>query len=144
MYVYVLYNVLSCADQHAFILCMCICMVFSRHLLLSLIDVAIFLSLYTGTLHASICGAGIGMFYLVEQRQTLLVYKHMSCCFFPSIYTDEHGQSSSSDDLSRSKPLYFNLESFRKLENIFSGHKIPHEVVRNRIVSDSVIRFNYY
>ena len=93
------------------------------------------------TLHAQRCGAGIGVFYLV-QRATALLVKNSLACYYPSMYVDCHGEVDKM--LSRNKPLYLSEKRYAKLEAIYMSHEVAKEVVRVRASAERILHPNWF
>ena len=91
------------------------------------------------TRHAKECGAGVGVFYLVEKCNTLLLVDSRAC-YYPSLYVDEYGECSTGHN----RPLYLSKVRFEKLQALYSNHEILKEIVRIRLGERSVIRHNFY
>ena len=94
------------------------------------------------TLHARICGAGIGIFYVIQSCRCILIRSSRSC-YFPSLYADEDGEMDTNVK-HHSRPLYLYRERYLKLNEMYIKHQIAGEVVRKRSSEDSVIREYWY
>jgi hypothetical protein len=88
-------------------------------------------------LHSERCGAGIGVFFLVQHCQVLFM-RGGRAIYFPSIYLDELGETSETNI--QNKPMYLSLKRYRKIEEMYVMHQIAREVVTKRVTADSVIR----
>jgi hypothetical protein len=91
------------------------------------------------TLHATECGAGIGMFFLVERCQTLLL-SGPRAVYSPSLYLDSYGECSAGHN----RPLYLSHARQQRLLTLYTSHEVAKEVVRVRLGGRSVIRLNYF
>ena len=70
------------------------------------------------TLHTRSCGAGVGIFFLVQRFSCLLVRGGRSC-YYPSIYLDALGESGSTlGGGGKTRPLFLNLARYKKLEEV--------------------------
>ena len=93
------------------------------------------------TLHTSLCGAGIGVFYHIQLCRVLLI-RGTRASYSSSIYLDDTGEVS--DTLGRNRPMYLSMKRYQKLAELYSSHQIGKEVARKRATSDSVIRQYWY
>jgi hypothetical protein len=91
------------------------------------------------TLHAVECGAGIGLFYLVEKCQSLLL-SGPRAVYAPSIYLDDDGECSTG----HSRPLLLSQSRLQHLQALYTNHEVAKEVIRTRLSERSIIRLNYY
>ena len=98
------------------------------------------------TLHARRCGAGIGVFLLV-QRCCVLIMRNQRACFAPSLtpYVDRNGERADHSGLTQPyKQLYFNARRYRRLEELYFRHELAREIVRQRIHEEKIIRSWWY
>ena len=93
------------------------------------------------TLHARSCGAGTGVFFLVQQCQCLLIRGSRST-YSPSLYVDSSGEVN--ENRGQNRPLFLNTKRYKKLEEMYVHHQIAKEVVRKRATAESVIRMNWF
>lgn len=93
------------------------------------------------TRHASLCGAGTGLFLLVHKCATVVV-RGSYAAYSISPYVDAHGEEDSG--LKRGRPLTLDRGRVRHLWRMLASHAVAGEVVRERMVRDRVIRENYY
>jgi len=98
------------------------------------------------TVHAKVCHKGIGLFILVLEGVTLLIYRSRAA-YYNSIYVDKYGEEFGERhrNLSnRGRPLYLNTERYNLLQMWYSGHQIPQQVVKIQNNSERVILNSYY
>jgi hypothetical protein len=93
------------------------------------------------TLHAMSCGAGIGIFFLVQFCRVLLV-RSSRACYYPSIYVDETGEPG--EGRGHNRPTYLSSKRYQTLQDLYLAHNIAKEVTRMRATSESVIRQFWY
>jgi len=93
------------------------------------------------TIHAEHCGAGVGVFFLVQKCCPLLI-KGSRACYLPPIYLDHNGETS--ETLSQSKPMHLSRKRVKRLEELYVRHLLAKELFRVRASSDKVIRQNWY
>jgi hypothetical protein len=93
------------------------------------------------TLHARSCGAGTGVFVLVQQCQVLLVRGSRSV-YWPSLYLDSSGEVN--EQRGQNRPLFLSAKRYKKLEDLYLSHQIAKELVRKRATAESVIRLNWF
>ncbi|CAN0327572.1 unnamed protein product, partial [Ectocarpus sp. 8 AP-2014] len=77
------------------------------------------------TLHARECGAGVGVFFLV-QRCVVLLIRDSRGAYYPSIYLDDHGEEDA--QLRRGRPLFLNKHRYDSLKQLYLRHKVAQEV----------------
>lgn len=93
------------------------------------------------TLHARSCGAGIGVFFLVQHCQVILI-RGSRGVYSPSLYLDSSGEVS--ENRGQNKPLFLSTKRYKKLEEMYVNHQVGKEVVRKRASAESVIRLNWF
>ena len=93
------------------------------------------------TLHARGCGAGVGVFFLVQKCSVFLM-RGPRTCRYPSIYLDQNGDMP--DTNGQMPPLFLSFKNLRRLEEMYLGHHIAREVTRRRSSQDTVTRLDYY
>jgi E3 ubiquitin-protein ligase UBR2 len=93
------------------------------------------------TLHARSCGAGVGVFFLVQQCQGLLI-RGTRAVYWPSLYLDSSGEVN--DRQGQNRPLFLSAKRYKKLEEMYLNHQIAKELVRKRASAESVIRLNWF
>ncbi|KAK1298843.1 hypothetical protein QJS10_CPB14g00607 [Acorus calamus] len=69
--------------------------------------------------HATVCGAGIGVF-LIIRRTTILLQRHLRQATWPSPYLDAFGEEDF--NMLRGKPLYLNEERYAALTHLVVSH----------------------
>ena len=87
------------------------------------------------------CGAGCGIFLLVNRCSTVLL-RGSHAAYSVSPYVDEHGEDD--HNLKRGRPLRLSSERMDQLSCLWSEHKLAGEVVRERVMRDRVIREGFY
>lgn len=93
------------------------------------------------TLHSQQCGVGVGVFFLVQSCNVLLLRGALSC-YYPSFYLDSTGEIN--DNRGQNRPMFLSQKRFKKLEELYAGHQISREIARKRSTADSVVRLNWY
>ncbi|XP_069053181.1 E3 ubiquitin-protein ligase ubr3 isoform X3 [Lepisosteus oculatus] len=74
-------------------------------------------------LHSQHCGAGTGIFLLINASVIIIIRGHRFC-LWGSVYLDAHGEEDR--DLRRGKPLYLCEERYRVLEQQWVSHTFDH------------------
>lgn len=93
------------------------------------------------TLHARSCGAGLGVFFLVQQCQVLLV-RGSRGTYSPSLYLDSSGEVN--EQRGQNRPLFLSSKRYKKLEELYVTHQVGKEIVRKRASAETVIRMNWF
>lgn len=93
------------------------------------------------TLHSYSCGAGNGVYLLIEDCKCLLVNGPLQV-YAPSIYTTADGENV--DIRHSTRPLYLNSVRVDILQKLYFQQKIASEVCQKRSTETHVIRNNYY
>ncbi|TDH73955.1 hypothetical protein CCR75_002609 [Bremia lactucae] len=93
------------------------------------------------TYHASTCGAGVGLFFLMRSSSVLLIFGPRSS-YFGSPYLDMFGEEDI--NVRRGRPLHLSAKRMKALQVLYASHQLANEVARNRRTSDQYIRNNYY
>lgn len=93
------------------------------------------------TMHASTCGAGVGVFFLVQHCSVILM-RYGKAAYHPSFYVDSAGEITT--QRGQNRPLFLSERLFRKVEDLYLQHAVCHEVARRRAGADSVIRNGWY
>ena len=84
------------------------------------------------------CGAGYGMFLLVQYSQTVLLSRHKGeGCLWLSPYLDSHREEDVG--LTRGRPLYLDAHRYQQLKLLWLEHKLPIVINSNR---NATIRWN--
>ena len=92
------------------------------------------------SLHAFSCGAGSGVFFLIEDCKCILVYGP-SQIFVPPIYVNSDGETA--DVRHSTRPLFLSSSRIEQLEKLYFRQQVANEVCQKRSVATHVIR-NYY
>nr|XP_005997697.1 PREDICTED: E3 ubiquitin-protein ligase UBR3 isoform X2 [Latimeria chalumnae] len=74
-------------------------------------------------LHSQNCGAGTGIFLLINASVIIIIRGHRFC-LWGSVYLDAHGEEDR--DLRRGKPLYLCEERYQVLEQQWVSHTFDH------------------
>uniref|UniRef100_A0A8D0C5S4 E3 ubiquitin-protein ligase n=1 Tax=Salvator merianae TaxID=96440 RepID=A0A8D0C5S4_SALMN len=74
-------------------------------------------------LHSQNCGAGTGIFLLINASVIIIIRGHRFC-LWGSVYLDVHGEEDR--DLRRGKPLYICKERYKVLEQQWVSHTFDH------------------
>ncbi|XP_053554395.1 LOW QUALITY PROTEIN: E3 ubiquitin-protein ligase UBR3 [Bombina bombina] len=74
-------------------------------------------------LHSQNCGAGTGIFLLINASVIIIIRGHRFC-LWGSVYLDAHGEEDR--DLRRGKPLYICKERYKVLEQQWVSHTFDH------------------
>ncbi|XP_012826537.1 E3 ubiquitin-protein ligase UBR3 isoform X2 [Xenopus tropicalis] len=74
-------------------------------------------------LHSQNCGAGTGIFLLINASVIIIIRGHRFC-LWGSVYLDAHGEEDR--DLRRGKPLYICKERYSMLEQQWVSHTFDH------------------
>nr|XP_033800346.1 E3 ubiquitin-protein ligase UBR3 isoform X5 [Geotrypetes seraphini] len=74
-------------------------------------------------LHSQNCGAGTGIFLLINASVIIIIRGHRFC-LWGSVYLDAHGEEDR--DLRRGKPLYMCKERYKMLEQQWVSHTFDH------------------
>ncbi|KAG8432417.1 hypothetical protein GDO86_016896 [Hymenochirus boettgeri] len=80
-------------------------------------------SYYECVLHSQNCGAGTGIFLLINASVVIIIRGHRFC-LWGSVYLDAHGEEDR--DLRRGKPLYMCKERYSVLEQQWVSHTFDH------------------
>lgn len=93
------------------------------------------------TKHASECGAGCGIFFLVQKCVTILIHKEKAV-FSMSPYVDNHGETPHY----RGRPLYLDKARYDSLHEFWSAHLTREKVVseRSNVAIYNLIPNNFY
>ncbi|KAJ7415577.1 e3 ubiquitin-protein ligase ubr3 [Willisornis vidua] len=76
-----------------------------------------------GCQHSQNCGAGTGIFLLINASVIIIIRGHRFC-LWGSVYLDAHGEEDR--DLRRGKPLYICKERYKVLEQQWVSHTFDH------------------
>jgi hypothetical protein len=91
------------------------------------------------TRHANKCGAGAGIFFLLQECSGLLLHKSKAC-YIHSPYVDSHGETPQY----RGRPLNLDASRYEHLQEIWYGHGVRQQVVAERGSSRQVILPEFY
>ena len=91
------------------------------------------------TKHASKCGAGVGVFFLVQECVALCMHGKFAA-YHPSPYVDSHGETPQY----RGRPLNLDVQRWKLLQDMWCSHAIREKVISERSSSRQVIIANYY
>jgi hypothetical protein len=91
------------------------------------------------TKHASQCGAGAGLFFLLQECSGLLLHK-TKAAYGPSPYVDSHGETPQY----RGRPLNLDVARYEHLREVWYGHAVRQQVVAERGSARQVILPDFY
>jgi len=92
------------------------------------------------TRHAYICGGGAGIFFLLQECVSLIIYREKAA-YFHSPYVDSHGET----HMSRGRPLNIDMDRYETLRGLYCGHLLRQQVISERSKSTrQTIISNYY
>ena len=91
------------------------------------------------TRHSYKCGAGAGMFFLLQECAGLIMHNGKAA-YIHSPYVDSHGETPQY----RGRPLNLDLDRFGHLHEVWSGHNIRQQVLAERESSRQIIVDNFY
>ena len=91
------------------------------------------------TRHSYKCGAGAGMFFLLQECSGLIMHKSKAA-YIHSPYVDSHGETPQY----RGRPLNLDLNRYDHLREIWYGHGVRQQVVAERATSRQVILPDFY
>uniref|UniRef100_A0A7S1FYU0 E3 ubiquitin-protein ligase n=1 Tax=Corethron hystrix TaxID=216773 RepID=A0A7S1FYU0_9STRA len=91
------------------------------------------------TNHAVKCGAGSGLFFLLQDCVGLIIHDSKAA-YVHSPYVDSHGETPQF----RGRPLNLDLDRYRILEEMWHSHQIKQKVITERANARQVIISNYY
>ncbi|RUS88154.1 hypothetical protein EGW08_004116 [Elysia chlorotica] len=84
-------------------------------------------SVYESVAHSISCGAGTGMFLLVNSSLVVII-RGPRAALWGSVYLDEHGEEDR--DLKRGKPLFLSMARYNLLESQWLSHGLDHACKR--------------
>ena len=79
------------------------------------------------TKHAHKCGAGCGIFFLLQECVCIIVHKE-NAAYITSPYVDSHGETPQY----RGRPLNMDLSRYEFLHELWSGHHLREHVIAER------------
>ena len=91
------------------------------------------------TKHSFKCGAGAGMFFLLQECSGLILHKSKAA-YIHSPYVDSHGETPQY----RGRPLNLDLNRYDHLREVWFGHGVRQQVVAERQESRQVILPDFY
>lgn len=91
------------------------------------------------TKHALRCGAGCGIFFLLQECIGLIMHGHKAA-YVHSPYVDSHGETPQY----RGRPLNLDLNRYEILKEMWVGHLVRERVITERGSSRQVIIPNFY
>lgn len=91
------------------------------------------------TRHSYKCGAGAGMFFLLQECSGLIMHKSKAA-YIHSPYVDSHGETPQY----RGRPLNLDLDRYEHLREVWFSHGVRQKVVAERGSSRQVIQPDFY
>jgi len=91
------------------------------------------------TKHALKCGAGGGVFFLVQECVGLIMHG-TKAAYVPSIFVDSHGETPQY----RGRPLNLDPRRWSLLQDMWCSHSVREKVISERSTTRQVIIPNYY
>jgi len=91
------------------------------------------------TRHSNKCGAGAGMFFLLQECAGLIMHNGKAA-YIHSPYVDSHGETPQY----RGRPLNLDLDRYGHLREVWSGHSIRQQVLAERESSRQLIVDGFY
>jgi hypothetical protein len=91
------------------------------------------------TKHSYKCGAGTGMFFLLQECAGLIMHNGKAA-YIHSPYVDSHGETPQY----RGRPLNLDLDRYDHLHEVWSGHSIRQQVLAERSGSRQIIVPDFY
>jgi hypothetical protein len=91
------------------------------------------------TRHSFKCGAGTGMFFLLQECAGLIMHNGKAA-YIHSPFVDSHGETPQY----RGRPLNLDLDRYHHLHEVWSGHAVRQQVVAERGGSRQVIVPDFY
>jgi hypothetical protein len=91
------------------------------------------------TRHSFKCGAGTGMFFLLQECAGLIMHNGKAA-YIHSPFVDSHGETPQY----RGRPLNLDLDRYNHLHEVWSGHAVRQQVVAERGGSRQVIVPDFY
>lgn len=88
------------------------------------------------TRHSYKCGAGAGMFFLLQECSGLIMHKSKAA-YIHSPYVDSHGETPQY----RGRPLNLDLDRYEHLRQVWYGHSVRQQVVAERGSSRQVSEY---
>jgi hypothetical protein len=91
------------------------------------------------TRHSFKCGAGTGMFFLLQDCAGLIMH-NSKAAYIHSPYVDSHGETPQY----RGRPLNLDLDRYDHLREVWSGHSVRQQVLAERGSSRQIIVPDFY
>ncbi|KAL3941667.1 MAG: hypothetical protein SGBAC_004008 [Bacillariaceae sp.] len=91
------------------------------------------------TRHSFKCGAGTGLFFLLQECAGLIMH-NSKAAYIHSPYVDSHGETPQY----RGRPLNLDMERYDHLREVWSGHAVRQQVLAERASSRQIIVQDYY
>ncbi|CAJ1952324.1 unnamed protein product [Cylindrotheca closterium] len=91
------------------------------------------------TKHSFKCGAGTGLFFLLQECAGLIMH-NSKAAYIHSPYVDSHGETPQY----RGRPLNLDMERYDHLREVWSGHAVRQQVLAERASSRQIIVQDYY
>jgi hypothetical protein len=91
------------------------------------------------TKHSFKCGAGSGIFFLLQECQGLILH-HGKAVYVQSPFVDSHGETPQY----RGRPLNLDLDRYDLFHELWAGHHIREKVVKERANARQVIITDFY
>jgi hypothetical protein len=91
------------------------------------------------TRHSFKCGAGTGMFFLLQDCAGLIMH-NSKAAYIHSPYVDSHGETPQY----RGRPLNLDLDRYDHLREVWSGHAVRQQVLAERGSSRQIIVPDFY
>lgn len=91
------------------------------------------------TQHSYKCGAGAGMFFLLQECSGLIMHKK-NAAYIHSPYVDSHGETPQY----RGRPLNLDLDRYELLREVWFSHGVRQKVVAERVSARQVILPDFY
>ena len=91
------------------------------------------------TRHSFKCGAGAGMFFLLQECSGLIMHK-TKAAYIHSPYVDSHGETPQY----RGRPLNLDLDRYEHLRELWYSHGVRQKVVAERVGTRQMIVPEFY
>jgi Proteolysis_6 C-terminal len=91
------------------------------------------------TRHAAKCGAGAGIFFLLQECTGLLLHKNKAA-YIQSPYVDSHGETPQY----RGRPLNLDMDRYELLRELWFSHGVRQKVVAERVGTRQMIVPDFY
>lgn len=91
------------------------------------------------TRHSFKCGAGAGIFFLLQECSGLILHRSKAA-YIHSPYVDSHGETPQH----RGRPLNLDLDRYEHLREVWYGHSVRQHVIAERGSSRQVILPDFY